>query len=74
MGFDETAPVDLQYKVRGTNNLYHFSTALFPSAKSINPTAAGFCLIEDHVENYLDNIISNFPVNIKKNTLIADRN
>lgn len=74
MGSDETAPVDLQYKVRGTNNLYHFSTALFPSAKSINPTAAGFCLIEDHVENYLGNIISNFPVNIKKNTLIADRN
>jgi choline dehydrogenase-like flavoprotein len=49
MGNDEKSVVDLQCKVRGTENLYHFSTAVFPTAKSINPTAAGFCLIEEHV-------------------------
>jgi GMC oxidoreductase len=50
MGDDEKSVVNLQCKVRGTENLYHFSTAIFPTAKSINPTAAGFCLIESHVE------------------------
>ena len=49
MGSDEVAPVDKQFRVRGTTNLYHFSTALFASAKSINPTGAGFCLIEEHL-------------------------
>ncbi|TAK44637.1 MAG: GMC family oxidoreductase [Saprospiraceae bacterium] len=50
MGNDGKASAGLDCKVKGTSNLYHFSTALFPSAKSINPTAAGFCLIEEHVE------------------------
>ncbi|NJB87120.1 hypothetical protein GGR26_002897 [Lewinella marina] len=50
MGEDERAPVDRDFRVRGTQNLYHFSTALFRSAKSINPTGAGFCLIEEHLE------------------------
>lgn len=49
MGSDDEAPVDLNCRVKGTDNLFHFSTALFPSAKSINPTAAGFCLIEEHL-------------------------
>lgn len=51
MGSDEDAPVDLNGQVKGTDNLFHFSTALFPSAKSINPTAAGFCLIEEHIDS-----------------------
>lgn len=50
MGSDEQAPLDLDCRVRGTENLFHYSTAVFPSAKSINPTAAGFCLIEEHLE------------------------
>lgn len=54
MGDDEKSVVDLQCKVRGTSNLYHFSTAVFPTAKSINPTAAGFCLIEEHVRGMKD--------------------
>ena len=51
MGGDERAPVDRDFRVRGTDNLYHFSTALFRSAKSINPTGAGFCLVEEHLAN-----------------------
>jgi hypothetical protein len=39
-----------QCQVIGIDNLYHFSTAMFPSAKSINPTAAGFCFIEKHLD------------------------
>lgn len=50
MGEDARAPVDRDFRVRGTTNLYHFSTALFRSAKSINPTGAGFCLIEEHLD------------------------
>ncbi len=50
MGADAGAPVDRDFRVRGTQNLYHFSTALFKSAKSINPTGAGFCLIEEHLD------------------------
>ncbi len=50
MGADDRAPVDREFRVRGTQNLYHFSTALFRSAKSINPTGAGFCLIEEHLD------------------------
>ena len=50
MGADEEAPIDRDFRVRGTENLYHFSTALFRSAKSINPTGAGFCLIEEHLD------------------------
>jgi hypothetical protein len=37
------------YNVKGFDNLFHFSTAMLPSAKSINPTASIFCLVEDHL-------------------------
>ncbi len=50
LGKDDRAPITPDFLVRGTNNLYHFSTALFQSAKSINPTGAGFCLIEEHLD------------------------
>ncbi len=53
MGTDINAVTDLSCKVHGMDNLYHFSTALFPSAKSINPTAAAFCLIEAHIDSQL---------------------
>jgi hypothetical protein len=49
MGQDENAVTDLECKVTGLDNLFHFSTALFPSAKSINPSGAVFCLIEEHL-------------------------
>jgi hypothetical protein len=49
MGSDDDAVVDMDCAVRGRTNLYHFSTAMFPSARSINPTAAAFCLIEEHL-------------------------
>ena len=49
MGSDNAAVVDMNCAVRGRANLYHFSTAMFPSARSINPTAAAFCLIEEHL-------------------------
>lgn len=49
MGHDDDAPLDMACRVRGTENLWHFSTAMFPTAKSINPTAAGFCFIEKHL-------------------------
>ncbi len=49
MGHDDNAVLDMDCKVRGIQNLYHFSTAMFPSAKSINPTAAGFCFIEQNL-------------------------
>ncbi len=49
MGHDAAAPLDMDCRVRGFENLWHFSTAMFPSARSINPTAAGFCFIEQHL-------------------------
>ena len=49
LGDDLQSVVNWDYSVKGIPNLYHFSTALFPSAKSINPTAAGFCFIEHHL-------------------------
>ena len=49
LGHDENAVLDTDCRVKGIDNLYHFSTAMFPSAKSINPTAAGFCFIEHHL-------------------------
>ncbi len=49
MGDDPDAPLGMDCRVRGIDNLWHFSTAMFPSAKSINPTAAGFCFIERHL-------------------------
>jgi hypothetical protein len=56
IGTDERAVVDFNSKVKNVNNLYHFSTAVFPSAKSINPTAAAFCLIEEHLDDF-ENLI-----------------
>jgi choline dehydrogenase-like flavoprotein len=50
LGHDENAVLNPQCQVIGIDNLYHFSTAMFPSAKSINPTAAGFCFIEKHLD------------------------
>jgi hypothetical protein len=44
--------VDADCRVRGMRNLFHFSTAVFPSAKSINPTGAGFCLVEAHLADF----------------------
>ena len=55
LGSDPAAPVDFRFRVRGTANLFHFSTALFPSARSINPTAAGLCLVEEHLEDFSGN-------------------
>lgn len=50
MGTDDSAVTDMHCKIRGAANLFHFSTALFSSARSINPTGAVFCLIEAHLE------------------------
>jgi choline dehydrogenase-like flavoprotein len=52
MGADAKAVVDYDCRVQGLDNLFHFSTAIFPTAKSINPTAAGFCFIEAHLEEF----------------------
>jgi GMC oxidoreductase len=49
MGSDKNAILDFDGKVNGITNLFHFSTAMFSSAKSINPTAAAFCHIEYHL-------------------------
>lgn len=49
-GEDERAVVDFDGKVKGVNNLYHYSTGIFPSAKSINPSAAVLCHIEKHLD------------------------
>ena len=57
LGHDENAVLDLDCRVKGIDNLYHFSTAMFPSAKSVNPTAAGFCFIEQHLDTVFTRII-----------------
>ena len=49
-GSDDNAVLDTDCRVKGMANLYHFSTAMFPSVKSASPTAAGFCMIEHHLE------------------------
>ena len=49
MGFDDKAICDFYGKVKKIDNLYHFSTSLFPSAKSINPSASVCCFIENHL-------------------------
>ena len=38
-------------KVNAIANLWHFSTAMLPAARSINPTAAVMCHIEEHLQN-----------------------
>jgi choline dehydrogenase-like flavoprotein len=50
IGLDEKAVVDFNCQVKGISNLFHFSTGIFPSAKSINPSAAVMCFIEEHLE------------------------
>lgn len=48
-GTSEEAPLTLTGRVKGLKNLWHFSTAMLPSARSINPTAAVMCHIEEHL-------------------------
>jgi hypothetical protein len=57
LGHDENAVLDPQCRVKGIDNLYHFSTAMFPSAKSVSPTAAAFCFIEQHLNTVFTDII-----------------
>ncbi len=54
LGQDEKAVLDYDCRVKGIENLFHFSTAMFPSAKSINPTGAGFCFVEHHVDTFFN--------------------
>ncbi len=58
LGHDDNAVLDTNCRVKGIDNLYHFSTAMFPSVKSASPTAAGFCFIEHHLETVFPNLIS----------------
>lgn len=44
MGTDKEATVDLDLRVRGTENLYVLSTGVFPSAGTANPTFSMLCL------------------------------
>jgi choline dehydrogenase-like flavoprotein len=44
MGDDDQATVNSDLKVRGTQNLFVLSTAVFPSAGSANPTFSMLCL------------------------------
>lgn len=55
MGTDEEATVDLELRVRGTQNLYVLSTGVFPSAGTANPTFSMLCLgdlLADKLVNY----------------------
>jgi hypothetical protein len=52
IGQDKDSVLDYDCRVRGIGNLFHFSTAMFPSAKSINPTGAAFCFIEKHLKTF----------------------
>ncbi|MGB0578485.1 MAG: GMC oxidoreductase [Limisphaerales bacterium] len=44
LGTDAAAVVSPELKVRGTNNLYVLSTAVFPTAGTANPTFSMLCL------------------------------
>lgn len=44
MGTDKEATVDLELRVRGTENLFVLSTGVFPSAGTANPTFSMLCL------------------------------
>ena len=57
LGHDDNAVLDPDCRVKGIDNLYHFSTAMFPSAKSINPTAAAFCFIEQHLNTVFTRLV-----------------
>lgn len=50
VGYDKKAVVNFNGQVKGIENLYHFSTGIFPSAKSINPSAAVWCFVENHLD------------------------
>lgn len=50
IGNDEKAIINFNGQVKGIENLYHFSTGIFPSAKSINPSAAVWCFVEKHLD------------------------
>lgn len=50
VGYDKKAVVNFNGQVKGIENLYHFSTGIFPSAKSINPSAAVLCFVENHLD------------------------
>ncbi len=50
MGSDPAAVAGFDGRIRGLDNLFHFSTALFPRAGSINPSAAVCCILEEHLE------------------------
>jgi choline dehydrogenase-like flavoprotein len=55
IGTDKEATVDLELKVRGTQNLYLLSTGVFPSAGTANPTFSMLCLgdmLADKLANY----------------------
>jgi GMC oxidoreductase len=52
LGHDDNAVLDTDCRVKGIDNLYHFSTAMFPSVKSASPTAAAFCFIEHHLATF----------------------
>ncbi len=58
LGHDDNAVLDTNCCVKGIDNLYHFSTAMFPSVKSASPTAAVFCFIEHHLETVFPNLLS----------------
>lgn len=51
-GHDDRAVVHFDGQVNGIENLFHFSTGMFPSAKSINPSAAVMCHIEEHLAQW----------------------
>lgn len=51
IGSDDKAVVHYDGKVKGIDNLFHYSTGIFPSAKSINPSAAVLCHLEKHLAN-----------------------
>ncbi|CAA6807530.1 MAG: GMC family oxidoreductase (Fragment) [uncultured Sulfurovum sp.] len=55
LGDDDQAVVDFDGKVKEIDNLYHFSTGIFPTAKSINPSAAVCCFIEENL-NHLNHL------------------
>ncbi len=66
MGSDKEATVDLDLRVRGTQNLYVLSTGVFPSAGTANPTFSMLCLgdrLADRLAKY--DAASNFVESIE---------
>ena len=50
IGNEEDAPVDLDYKLRGTTNVYITGGALWPTAGSWNPVLTMIALTMDLIE------------------------